>query len=113
MQGNGDPAIGSLRVDMSGRTDMDYPGSNNQKKCEHDERMFSLMIRNMTLQQIEDQLAARHGENFAKNLAAEYLSEESYKRLMSIEDKTERRRQIAIELNKGIEDDSIKRRQYQ
>jgi hypothetical protein len=107
MQKNGDPAIGGLRVDMSGRTDMDYPGSDNQKKRERDERMLALMIHNMTLQQIEDQLAARYGENFAENLAAEYLSEESYKRLMSIEDKTERRRQIAVELNQGIEDGSI------
>ncbi|SFL35950.1 hypothetical protein SAMN05216302_106717 [Nitrosomonas aestuarii] len=107
MQNNGDPAIGGLRVDMSGHTDMDYPGSDNQKKRERDERMLALMIHNMTLQQIEDQLAARYGENFAENLAAEYLSEESYKRLMSIEDKTERRRQIAVELYKGIEDGSI------
>lgn len=107
MQNNGDPAIGGLRVDMSGRTDMDYPGSDNQKKRERDERMLALMIHNMTLQQIEDQLAARYGENFAENLAAEYLNEESYKRLMSIEDKTERRRQIAVELNQGIRDGSI------
>jgi len=107
MQNNGDPAIGGLRVDMSGRTDMDYPGSDNQKKRERNERMLALMIHNMTLQQIEDQLAARYGENFAENLAAEYLSEESYKRLMSIEDQTERRRQIAVELNQGIRDGSI------
>ena len=107
MQKNGDPAIGGLSINTSGRTDMDYPGSDNQKKRERDERMLALMIHNMTLQQIEDQLAARYGENFAENLAAEYLSEESYKRLMSIEDKTERRRQIAVELNKGIEDGNI------
>jgi hypothetical protein len=107
MQNNGDPTIGGLTVNTSGRTDMDYPGSDNQKKRERDERMLALMIHNMTLQQIEDQLAARYGENFAENLAAEYLSEESYKRLMSIEDQTERRRQIAVELNKGIEDGSI------
>ena len=107
MQKNGDPTIGGLSINTSGRTDMDYPGSDNQKKRERDERMLALMIHNMTLQQIEDQLAARYGENFAENLAAEYLSEESYKRLMSIEDKTERRRQIAVELNKGIEGGSI------
>lgn len=65
------------------------------------------MIHNMTIQQIEEQLAARYGENFAENLAAEYLNEETYKRLMGIDDKTERRRQIALELNKGIQDGSI------
>lgn len=107
MKGNSEPVIGGLRVDMSGRTDMDYPGSDNQKKRERDERMLALMIHNMTLQQIEDQLAARYGENFAENLAAEYLDEESYKRLISIEDKTERRRQIAVELNQGIRNGSI------
>ncbi|SEN38597.1 hypothetical protein [Nitrosomonas marina] len=107
MQNIGDPTIGGLTVNTSGRTDMDYPGSDNQKKRERDERMLALMIHNMTLQQIEDQLAARYGENFAENLAAEYLDEESYKRLMSIEDKTERRRQIAVELNQGIRDGSI------
>ena len=107
MQNNGDPAIGGLSINTSGRTDMDYPGSDNQKKRERDERMLALMIHNMTLQQMEDQLAARYGENFAENLAAEYLNEESYKRLMSIEDKTERRRQIALELNQGIRDGSI------
>jgi hypothetical protein len=107
MQKNGDPTIGGLSINTSGRTDMDYPGSDNQKKRERDERMLALMIHNMTLQQIEDQLAARYGENFAENLAAEYLSEDSYKRLMSIEDKTERRRQIAVELNQGIRNGSI------
>lgn len=107
MKGSSDPAIGGLRVNTSGRTDTDFVGSDDKKKRERSERMLAFLIHNMTLQQIEDQLAARYGENFAENLAAEYLTEESYKRLMSIEDKTERRRQIAIELNKGIEDGSI------
>jgi len=107
MQGINDPAIGGLRVDMCGRTDTAYFGINDKKKCERDEWMFLLMTNNMTIRQIEDQLAARYGENFAENLAAEYLSEETYKRLMEVEDKTERRRQIAVELNKGIRDGSV------
>lgn len=100
MHGNGNPTIGGLSINMSGRTDTDYTGSDGKKKREREERMFALMIHNMTIQQIEEQLAARYGENFAENLVAEYLNEETYKRLMGIDDKTEHRRQIALELTR-------------
>jgi hypothetical protein len=108
IQGNDDPTIGGLRINMSGRTDMDVlNNSDNKKKRDHENFMLALMISNMTIRQMEDRLAEQYGENFAENLAAEHLDEDTYKRLMGIDDKTERRRQIAFELNKGIEDGSI------
>ena len=59
------------------------------------------------LAQIEANLVDKYGEYFAENLAAEYLDEETYKQLMSIEDQDERREQIAIAINQGIENGTI------
>ena len=108
MQGNDDPAIGGLRINISGRADMDVlNNSDNKKKRDRENFMLTLTISNMAIQQMEERLAERYGENFAENLAAEHLAEDTYKRLMGIDDKTERRRQIALELNIGIQDGSI------
>ncbi len=107
MHGDDSSSIGGLNINMSGRTDMAFLDSDKKKKREHEDLVLTLMIHNMTIQQIDERLAAQYGENFAEDLAAEYLDEETYKRLMEIEDQTERRRQIAIELNKGIQDGTI------
>lgn len=107
MHGDDSSSIGGLNINMSGRTDMAFLDSNNKKKREHEDLVLTLMIHNMTIQQIEERMATQYGENFAEDLAAEYLDEETYIRLMEIEDQTERRRQIAIELNKGIQDGTI------
>ncbi len=106
MKGDDAPSIGGLNINMSGRKDA--ASLNNDKKKRHkDDTALLLMISNMSIEQMENRLAAQYGENFAENLAAEFLDEETYKRLMEIEDQTERRRQIAFELNKAIESGSI------
>lgn len=106
MSGDDSPSIAGLNINMSGRQDFTTLNT-DRKKQQSNHTAFLLMISNMTIEQMENRLAAQYGENFAENLAAEYLDEDVYKRLMSIEDKTERRRQIALELNKGIRDGSI------
>lgn len=106
MSGDDSPSIAGLNINMSGRQDFTTLNT-DRKKQQSNHTAFLLMISNMTIEQMENRLAAQYGENFAENLAAEYLDEDIYKRLMNIEDKTERRRQIAVELNKGIEDGSI------
>jgi len=55
----------------------------------------ALKILNDRLDALEDKLIDKYGEDFAENLAAEYLDDETYKQLMLIDDKDERRRQIA------------------
>jgi len=56
---------------------------------------------------LEITLADRYGEDFAENLAAEYLDEETFKSLMAIEDQSERRHAIAVALSEGIANGSI------
>lgn len=56
---------------------------------------------------LEITLADRYGEDFAANLAAEYLDEETFKSLMAIEDQSDRRAAIADAINEGIRNGSI------
>lgn len=59
------------------------------------------------IEAMELALEDKYGEHFAENLAAEHLSEEKYHQLMAIEDQDERRRQIALALNDGVENGTI------
>jgi len=63
---------------------------------------FALKLLNDRLAQIEASLVDKYGEDFAENLTAEYLDEDTYKELMSIEDKEERRHAIANVIKEGI-----------
>lgn len=77
-------------------------GAKAEEKRQRDARIFELALAN-----IEANLIDKYGEDFAENWAAEFLDETTYERLMQIEDQEERRRQIAIELQNGIEAGTI------
>lgn len=68
---------------------------------------FAVKLMSDRLAQIEANMVDKYGEDFAENLAAEYLDDETYKQLMLIDDKDERRRQIAKVINEGRENGSI------
>jgi len=57
---------------------------------------------------IEDKLIRNNGVYFADDLAAEYLDAETNRTLMLIQDDEERRHAVAKELNKGIENGTLK-----
>lgn len=59
------------------------------------------------LDAMERVLADKYGEDFAEQLAADLLPSDTYKDLMKIEDKDERRRAIAQAINDGIRDGTI------
>lgn len=84
-------------------------GVTERKKREKNAKdiAFAVKLMNDRLAQIEANLVDKYGEDFAENLAAEYLDEDTYKELMSIEDKEERRHAIANALNEGIGNGTI------
>jgi len=59
------------------------------------------------LEAITNDMIAKYGEDFADNLAAEFLDEETYKKLMKIEDPEERRKAIAHAINDGVQNGTI------
>jgi len=100
----GDNTIAGIMINQSGRTEFSALGETKDEKRERDMR-FLLLLND--IQQMELQLEAKYGENFAEQLAAEHLNEDTYNRLMEIEDKDERRRAIALALKEGIENGTI------
>jgi len=100
----GDNTIAGIMINQSGRTEFSELGETKDEKRERDMR-FLLLLND--IQQMELQLEAKYGENFAEQLAAEHLDEETYNRLMEIEDKDERRREIAKALKEGIDNGTI------
>lgn len=58
-------------------------------------------------EKLEAQMIDKYGEDFAEQFAAELLDEETYKKIMEIEDQEERRQAIAEAILKGIEDGTI------
>ena len=100
------PNTGGLNIPQAGAIE----AITNRKKREKYAKdiAFAVKLMNDRLDALEDKLIEKYGEYFAENLAAEYLDDETYKQLMSIDDQDERRRQIAHEINKGIENGTIK-----
>jgi len=103
MLGNDDGTMGGIRVNKSGRIESSLQ---SDKEKQHSRDMQLLLLLH-DIEQMEAQLEDKYGENFAENLAAENLDEDTYNRLMQIEDKDERRRQIALALKKGIDNGTI------
>lgn len=80
------------------------------REAREDRAEHALFIMETLVNQIaslEATLEDRYGDNFAENLAAEYLDENTYKKLMSIEDQDERRHAIAITIGEGIANGTI------
>lgn len=96
---------GGLAINPSGIVNSAKIAKEKEKHAK--DMAFALKLLNDRLTQIEANLVDKYGEDFAENLAAEYLDEYTYKELMSIEDKEERRRQIAQAINEGIENGTI------
>jgi len=71
------------------------------------DQLTLLVLLDDQIHDLEVTLAGRYGEDFAENLAAEYLDEEIFKSLMAIEDQSERRHAIALALSEGIANGSI------
>ena len=74
---------------------------------EKKDTLLLLALLESQIQFLESSLADRYGEDFAENLAAEYLDEETYKELMAIEDQDERRAATAAAINEGIANGKI------
>ena len=103
MQGNDDGSMGGIRVNQSGRIET---AAQPDKEKEYSRHMQLLLLLH-DIEQMEAQLEDKYGENFAEQLAAEHLDEETYQRIMAIEDEEERRRQIALTLKEGIKNGTI------
>ena len=71
------------------------------------DQLTLLVLLDDQIRALEFTLTDRYGEDFAENLAAEYLDEETFKALMAIEDQSERRHAIALALSEGIANGSI------
>lgn len=98
-------SIGGININQSGRINSSAASKSKEKRAT-DSAMLAAIL-NSTLADLEASMVNKYGEDFAENLAAELLDEETYKRVMSIVDQDERRRQIAIEINQGLSDGSI------
>jgi len=59
------------------------------------------------LQEIEIAMIRKYGEDFAEQFAAELLDQETFEKLMRIQDPEERRKAIALSVYDGIKDGSI------
>ncbi len=103
MSDSDDTSIGGININPSGRTG-ELLGIDKDKKAA---REFLLMTMLNDLGAMEVNLVDKYGEDFAENLAAEHLDEDTYMRLMAIEDQDERRRRIALELKQGIENGTV------
>lgn len=90
--------------------ELDQTNSDKKRKdasCEKKDSLTLLALLDSQIQILETSLADRYGDDFAENLAAEYLDEETYKELMAIEDQDERRAAIAAAINEGIANGTI------
>ena len=101
---DGRNTIGGLTINQSGRLDYIEQKRIKEKEFSRD-RMYLLLLND--IKKLESVLEQKYGEDFAENLAAQYLDEETYTNIMAIEDQDERRRQIALALQQGIEDGTI------
>ncbi len=104
MTGSDDASIGGINVNQSGRNNDASLASDKEKNATRDLLLMTMLN---DIEAMEANLSDKYGEDFAENLAAEHLDEDTYMRLMEIDDQDERRRQIAIELQRGIENGTI------
>jgi hypothetical protein len=104
MNNSDDTSIGGINIAPNGNARDALSGDDKDKQAARD---FLLMSMLNDIDAMEANLADKYGEDFAENLAAEHLDEETYMRLMLIDEQGERRKQIAIELQRGIENGTI------
>ena len=104
-EGNGAASVGGLQVNTGGRKDSAAMALKKQQQATSDMLLLAELSRQ--LEAITNDMIAKYGEDFADNLAAEFLDEETYKKLMEIEAPEERRLAIAKAINEGINNGTI------
>lgn len=80
-------------------------------KSRNDDRVLMVLLDNIA--RMESDLAHRYGENFAGDLLSDLhaqglVEEQEYTRIMAITDDTERRRAIALRIQEGLENGTIR-----
>lgn len=105
MNGSDDSSVGGLNINASGRQDSATLAKKKEKQATSDMIMMALL--DSQLAEIESAMIDKYGEDFAEQLAADLLDEDTYSKLMEIEDPEERRRAIAKAINDGIENGTI------
>lgn len=105
MRGSDDKTIGGLNINQSGRKDAAFVAKKKEKQVMDDLILLSML--EAKLVELEKGLIEKYGEDFAEAFAAAYLDEETYNRLISIEDQDERRLAIAEAINEGIRHGAI------
>lgn len=106
MRGSDETSIAGINVNTSGRHDNQLATNKKKKQSTQDILDYIAMLDNQ-LAIIENKMIDKYGEDFAENLAAEYLDKETYQKLIEIEDQEERRHAIAKAINDGIENGTI------
>ena len=105
MHGDDEAFLGDLLINQNSKESEALVAKKKRQQAVYDLLMFIELERQLTA--IEDMMMNKYGASFAENLAAEYLDENAYKKLMEIEDLEERRKMIALAINKGINNGSI------
>lgn len=98
-------SIGGLTINQSGRGN--YSSAEKKKRDQAMNEILLLSMLEDQLADIEQGMIDKYGEDFAENLAAEYLDTKIYMALMKIDDPQERRRTIADAINTGIQNGTI------
>ncbi len=106
MNETGDKTVGGININASGRTN-NIQLEKKKAKRSLDDMVLMNIINEMSLPDFESMMAGKYGDDFAENLAAEYLEPDVYKEIMTIDDPEERRKAIAEALNEGIANGTI------
>ncbi len=106
MSESDDTAIGGLNINGSGRINNINAEKKNSKRSIEDMILMN-MITEMSLPDFENMMVGKYGEDFAENMAAEYLDPDVYNEIMKIQDPEERRKAIADAINEGIANGTI------
>lgn len=112
--------LGQLSGSVDGRIDNGAGLANRRRseqqerakaKSRNDDRVLMALLDN--IERMENDLADRYGENFAGDLLSDLhvkglVEEQEYTRIMAITDDTERRRAIAVRIQEGLENGTIR-----
>ncbi|WP_133471321.1 hypothetical protein [Paraglaciecola marina] len=105
MKGDDSASIGGLQVNTNGRKDAAALALRRQQQATNDILLLSELSRQ--LDAISDSMRQKYGQHFADDFAAQFLDEETCKKLAQIKDPKEREKATAKAINDGIKDGSI------
>ncbi len=101
---NNDDNIGGGRMV---KTSAHSKTAEHKKDQQHRDLLRAITEQQQILDQIEAVMVAKYGEDFAEQFAADLLDDQTYKKLMSIQDQKERREAIAKAINDGVANGTI------